>query len=72
LLEVIDRAGSSRSSFLERAARQYPAQIEKKRRAAKDSAILDAHAERPIRKRAMSWWRNRDSQTRRNSVCLRL
>ncbi len=46
LLEEIDRAGSNRSSFLERAARQYLAQMEKSRREAQDSAILEAHSER--------------------------
>jgi len=46
LLEEIDRAGSNRSSFLERAARQYLAQMEKSRREAQDAAILEAHAER--------------------------
>lgn len=46
LLDEIDRADSNRSSFLERAARRYLAQIEKDRREAQDSAILEAHAER--------------------------
>jgi metal-responsive CopG/Arc/MetJ family transcriptional regulator len=46
LLEEIDRAGSNRSMFLERAARQYLAQMEKSRREAQDSAILEAHSER--------------------------
>jgi metal-responsive CopG/Arc/MetJ family transcriptional regulator len=45
-MEEIDRAGSNRSSFLEKAARQYLHQMEKSRREAQDSAILEAHAER--------------------------
>ncbi|HYL35023.1 MAG TPA: hypothetical protein VEV17_03810 [Bryobacteraceae bacterium] len=46
LLDEIDRADSNRSSFLERAARQYLDQIHKRRRAARDTAILNAHAKR--------------------------
>jgi metal-responsive CopG/Arc/MetJ family transcriptional regulator len=46
VLDEIDCADSNRSSFLERAARQYLDQIKKARRAAKDAAILDAHAKR--------------------------
>lgn len=43
LLDEIDRADSNRSSFLERAARQYLDQIKKDQRAA---AILNVHAKR--------------------------
>lgn len=46
LLDEIDRADSNRSSFLERAARRYLDQIKKAQRAARDAAILDAHAKR--------------------------
>jgi len=44
LLQDIDRVDSNRSSFLERAARQYLAAMEKARRQARDATILDAHA----------------------------
>jgi metal-responsive CopG/Arc/MetJ family transcriptional regulator len=46
LLKEIGRASSNRSSFLERAARKYLAQMEKSQRETQDSAILEAHAER--------------------------
>ena len=46
LLEQIDRADSNRSVFLERAARHYLAQLRKARREAKDTRVLEAHAER--------------------------
>lgn len=46
LLEKIDRADSNRSSFLEKAARQYLARMEKARRDARDAAILDSSAPR--------------------------
>jgi metal-responsive CopG/Arc/MetJ family transcriptional regulator len=46
LLEKIDRADSNRSGFLEKAARQYLARMEKARRDARDAAILDSSAER--------------------------
>ena len=46
LLEEIDRADSNRSGFLERAARQYLAQVERRQRDARDAAILDARAAR--------------------------
>jgi metal-responsive CopG/Arc/MetJ family transcriptional regulator len=46
LLEKIDRADSNRSSFLEKAARQYLARMEKARRDARDAVILDTRAER--------------------------
>jgi metal-responsive CopG/Arc/MetJ family transcriptional regulator len=52
LLKQIDGAGSNRSSFLERAARRFLAEIEKGRREARDAAILNAHAER-LNKEAM-------------------
>ena len=44
LLEKIDRTDSNRSSFLERAARQYLAYLERKQREGQDLAILNAHA----------------------------
>jgi metal-responsive CopG/Arc/MetJ family transcriptional regulator len=44
LLKAIDRTDSSRSAFLERAARQHLAQIAKQRRDARDAEILNAHA----------------------------
>jgi len=46
LLKEIDRVDSNRSSFLERAARSYLPGIEKKRRDARDTSILDANSER--------------------------
>ena len=46
LLEKIDRADSNRSGFLEKAARQYLARMEKARRDARDAAILDSGARR--------------------------
>jgi len=41
LLGAIDRVHSNRSAFLERAARQYLAQLAKTRRDARDSEILN-------------------------------
>lgn len=46
LLADIDCADSNRSAFLERAARQHLAAIEKSRRQSRDRAILDANAAR--------------------------
>jgi metal-responsive CopG/Arc/MetJ family transcriptional regulator len=46
LLQQIDQTDSNRSSFLERAAREYLAQVDKRRRQARDAAILNARAER--------------------------
>ncbi len=46
LLEAIDRADSNRSTFLEKAARQYLARMQKAEREARDSRILNAHADR--------------------------
>jgi metal-responsive CopG/Arc/MetJ family transcriptional regulator len=45
LLQAIDRADSNRSSFLEKAARQYLTATAKARREARDAAILNARAE---------------------------
>lgn len=45
LLEAIDHADSNRSSFLEKAAREYLASTAKARRDARDAAILNARAE---------------------------
>ncbi len=45
LLRAIDHADSNRSSFLEKAAREYLAATAKARREAQDGAILDARAE---------------------------
>ena len=44
LLEKIDRTNSNRSSFLEQAARQYLAYLERNHREKQDSAILNAQA----------------------------
>ena len=46
LLEKIDRTDSNRSSFLERAARQYLACLEREQREKQDLAILNAQADR--------------------------
>ena len=46
LLEEIDRVDANRSVFLEKAARQYLAQLDKARREVRDTAILEAHAVR--------------------------
>ena len=46
LLSRIDRADSNRSAFLEKAARQYLAQLEKEMRDARDTEILNARADR--------------------------
>lgn len=45
LLKAIDHADSNRSSFLEKAAREYLAATAKARREATDAAILNARAE---------------------------
>jgi len=45
LLQAIDHADSNRSSFLEKAARQYLAATAKARRDAQDAAIINARAE---------------------------
>ena len=44
LLKKIDRTDSNRSSFLERAARQYLAYIERREREKRDLAILNTQA----------------------------
>jgi metal-responsive CopG/Arc/MetJ family transcriptional regulator len=44
LLKKIDRADSNRSSFLERAARQYLAYLERDQRERLDMTILNAQA----------------------------
>jgi metal-responsive CopG/Arc/MetJ family transcriptional regulator len=44
LLEKIDRTNSNRSSFLEQAARQYLAYLERNQREKQDLAILNAQA----------------------------
>jgi metal-responsive CopG/Arc/MetJ family transcriptional regulator len=46
LLEKIDRTDSNRSSFLERAARQYLAYLERVQREKQDSAILNSQTDR--------------------------
>ena len=46
LLVAIDRADHNRSAFLERAAREHLARIEKQRRNARDAEILSTHATR--------------------------
>lgn len=46
LLRRIDRADSNRSAFLEKAARQYLAQLEKQMRDARDAEILNTRADR--------------------------
>ena len=45
LLKAIDHADSNRSSFLEKAAREYLAATAKARREANDAAILNARSE---------------------------
>jgi len=45
LLQAIDHADSNRSSFLEKAAREYLAATAKARRDAQDAAIPNARAE---------------------------
>ena len=45
LLQAIDQTDPNRSSFIEKAARQYLAALAKSRREAQDAAILDARAE---------------------------
>jgi hypothetical protein len=52
LLQAIDHADSNRSSFLEKAARQYLAAIAKARRESQDAAILNARAE-PLNREAL-------------------
>ena len=46
LLHRIDRAGSNRSNFLERAARHYLAQLERSQRERLDLQILNAQSAR--------------------------
>ena len=46
LLAQIDRAGGKRSVFLEQAARLYLGQIAKRRREARDAAILEKNVDR--------------------------
>ena len=45
LLRAIDQTDPNRSSFIEKAARQYLATLSKSRREAQDAEILNAHAE---------------------------
>ena len=45
LLQAIDKSDPNRSSFIEKAARQYLAAMAKSRRDAHDAAMLDACAE---------------------------
>ena len=45
LLQQIDQEDSNRSGFLEKAARQYLAQIARAKREARDEQILNAHLE---------------------------
>ncbi len=45
LLQAIDQTDPNRSSFIERAAREYLAALAKSRREAKDAQILNARAE---------------------------
>ena len=45
LLRAIDQTDPNRSSFIEKAARQYLATLTKSRREAQDAEILNAHAE---------------------------
>ena len=45
LLQAIDRTDPNRSSFIEKAARQYLAALAKSRREAQDAEILNARAE---------------------------
>ena len=45
LLQAIDQTDPNRSSFIEKAARQYLAALAKSRREAKDAEILNARAE---------------------------
>ena len=46
LLKRVDRAGSNRSAFLERAALVYLARLEQSERDRKDVAIINRHARR--------------------------
>ena len=46
LLQEIDKAGSNRSGFLERAARKYLAELNRNQRDQRDAEILNAHADR--------------------------
>jgi metal-responsive CopG/Arc/MetJ family transcriptional regulator len=46
LLERIDRIGSNRSAFLERAARAYLARLEQSGRVRRDIAIINRHVRR--------------------------
>jgi len=52
LLQAIDRAESNRSSFLEKAARQYLAATARARRESQDAAILNARA-KPLNREAL-------------------
>lgn len=45
LLQAIDKSDPNRSSFIEKAARQYLAAMAKSRRDSQDAAILDSCAE---------------------------
>jgi metal-responsive CopG/Arc/MetJ family transcriptional regulator len=45
LLQAIDQTDSNRSSFIEKAARQYLAALAKSRREAQDAEILNARAD---------------------------
>lgn len=45
LLRAIDQTDPNRSSFIEKAARQYLAALSKSRREAKDAEILNTRAE---------------------------
>ena len=46
LLKSIDRTGPNRSAFIERASRAYLARLEKAKREAKDTQIINANADR--------------------------
>lgn len=46
LLKRIDRADSNRSALIERATRAYLARLERAEQEAKDTAIINANAER--------------------------
>ena len=46
LLQEIDKAGTNRSAFLERAARNYLAELNRNRRDRREAEILNAHADR--------------------------
>jgi metal-responsive CopG/Arc/MetJ family transcriptional regulator len=46
LLKEIDNAATNRSSFLERAARKYLAELNRIQRDRRDAEILNAHADR--------------------------